>query len=281
MRLLCVANWSEGRDEVLLAAVRDALRSRGATVHFDGSDADHNRVVTAFSGSAEEVRETLFSVAAVAFQGIDMRSHDGVHPRSGALDVCPFILLDGELEHAVQFVNEVAEHLAHDYGLPVFLYEHSETGRHAADLPSLRKGQYEGLFGRELNPDFGPSTANAKLGATVFGVRDWLLAVNVDLPQDALAKAKSIAREIRVLRDEGDPRMCGIRALGLHLLRRGLSQISMNLTNPEATSPDEIIRWIATQAEVVQTELIGVIREGDVANATLLPVEPNQIITIP
>lgn len=281
MRLLCVANWSEGRDMNLLAAMRLALRSRGATVHFDGSDADHNRVVTAFSGSAEEVRETLFSVAAVAFQGIDMRSHEGVHPRIGALDVCPFILLNGKQEDALQFARGTAERLALDFDLPVFLYECSETGRHSADLPSLRKGQYEGLLGRQLNPDFGPSAANAKLGATVFGVRDWLLAMNVNLPQDALAKAKSIAREIRVLRDKGDARMSGVRALGLPLRQRGLSQVSMNLTNPDVTSPDEVIRWIEGKTEVVQTELIGVIREGDVVKATLLPIQPNQIVTIP
>lgn len=275
-RVLCVANWSEGRDGETLAAMRGALRKAGATVHYDGSDPDHNRIVTAFSGEQEQVRETLFAVADVAFDGIDMRRHEGVHPRIGALDVCPFISLESGDDE--EFVLEVAAALATTYDLPTFLYERSETGKHAADLPSLRKGQYEGLAGRSLNPDFGPSACNPKLGATVVGLRDWLIAMNVNFSNAPLSQMRKLASEIRKLRDGGDPRFAGIRALGLPLASRNMTQVSMNLTKPDITSPDEVIAWLEDRTDRGAPELIGVIRSRDLVNATRLPWTEGQVI---
>jgi glutamate formiminotransferase len=236
-------------------------------VHFDEADEDHNRVVTAFSGDASIVIKTLFSVAEVALGRIDMRLHEGVHPRIGALDVCPFILLAGSLQDALSFAKDVAAELAQTYSIPIFLYEHSETGKHAADLPSLRRGQFEGLQGRDVTADFGPAVANPKLGATVLGVRDWLIAMNVNLAFGRLAAARSIAGEMRVQRDMGDTRFAGVRALGLPLDRRRLTQVSMNLTKPNEVSPDEIIEWIGERETVVETQLIGVIRDTDLPRA--------------
>jgi glutamate formiminotransferase len=280
MRLLCVANWSEGRNRSLLESMRAALRNHGASVHFDGSDEDHNRIVTAFSGDELTVRKTLFSVAGIAFSGIDMTRHNGVHPRIGALDVCPFILLEGSTDEALLFAHRVGYELANDYNLPVFLYEKSETGKHAADLPSLRRGQYEALRTRELDPDFGPLNGSEKLGATVIGVRDWLIAMNVNFSGNHFDNVRRIAREIRTSRDDGDPRFAGVRALGLRLSRRSLAQVSMNLTLPDQTSPDEIVEWLRSKHTVVSAELIGVIRRSDTDKATNLPIEPRQIIPV-
>lgn len=277
MRLLCVANWSEGRDQVLLHTMRGTLRANGAAVHFDGADEDHNRLVTAFSGAPEAVEATLFALAEHAFSSIDMRLHQGVHPRIGALDVCPFILLEGAPEDAIAFAWRAAEQLSQAHDLPIFLYERSETGKHAADLPSLRRGQFEGLAGREIDPDFGPSRANQSLGATVLGVRDWLIAMNVNLEPDRLAEARAIAGEMRVQREMGDTRFVGVRALGLPLNRRNLTQVSMNLTEPDLTNPDEIVRWIGDRDTVVGTELIGVIRKQDLPNATRMPCQTQQV----
>jgi glutamate formiminotransferase len=280
VRLLAVPNWSEGRDADTLAQMRSALRTHGATVHFDEADEDHNRIVTAFSGEAEIVRDTLFAVAKVALERIDMRSHEGVHPRIGALDVCPFIVLEGNLQDALDFANEIASELARNYAIPIFLYEHSETGKHASDLPSLRRGQFEGLTGRELNADHGPSHANPKLGATVLGVRDWLIAMNVNLAEGRLTEARAIAGEMRVQRDMGDSRFAGVRALGLPLNRRRLTQVSMNLTKPNEVTPDKIIDWIDQRENVVETQLIGVIRELDLPGATRLPIRQEQIVRV-
>ena len=278
MRLLCVPNWSEGRDQETLARIRTGLRAHGATFHFDGADEDHNRLVTAFSGSPIAVEETLLAIAEIAFASIDMAHHEGVHPRIGALDVCPFIVLEGSVDEAVFFADKIAHRLAELYSLPVFLYEKSETGKHAADLPSLRKGQFEGLSGRNIDPDHGPRVAHPTLGATILGVRDWLIAMNVDLQVDRLAEARSIAGEMRVQRDLGDARFLGVRALGLPLDRRAMTQVSMNLTEPDAVSPDDIISWIGERETVVETELIGVIRHADLPRATRVPVMPEQIV---
>lgn len=279
MRLLCVANWSEGRDTGTLAAMRSALQMGRCAVHYDGSDEDHNRIVTAFSGDADDVRDTLLSIAGVALERIDMSRHHGVHPRIGALDVCPFLVLEGDQDVALGFVRDVGLRISDMYDLPIFLYERSETGKHAADLPSLRSGQYEGLVGRALAPDFGPPLANSRLGATVMGLRDWLLAMNVNLPEASLPEAKTLAREVRIERDKGNPMFAGVRALGLPLPRRGMSQVSMNLTQPDSASADEIIRWIGGRVTVLETELIGVIRRRDLATSTLLPIADAQIIS--
>jgi glutamate formiminotransferase len=260
--------------------MRTALRTRGATVHFDEADEDHNRIVTAFSGGAEVVRDTLFAVAKVALDRIDMRTHEGVHPRIGALDVCPFIVLEGSLQDALAFADAIAAELARNYAIPIFLYEHSETGKHAADLPSLRRGQFEGLTGRELNADHGPTHANPKLGATVLGVRDWLIAMNVNLAEGRLTEARAIAAEMRVQRDMGDSRFVGVRALGLPLNRRRLTQVSMNLTKPNEVTPDKIIDWIDQRENVVETQLIGVIRELDLPGATRLLIRQEQIVRV-
>lgn len=278
MRLLCVPNWSEGRDQDTLGRMRKAQGAHGATFHFNGADEDHNRIVTAFSGSPSSVEQTLLAIAEIAFAHINMAHHEGVHPRIGALDVCPFIVLEGSVADAVLFADKIARRLAEQYSLPVFLYEKSETGKHAADLPSLRKGQFEGLTGRKLDPDHGPPAVHPTLGATVLGVRDWLIAMNVDLEADRLTEARSIAGEMRVQRDLGDTRFVGVRALGLPLPRRSMTQVSMNLTEPDTVSPDNIIRWIDERETVVETELIGVIRQVDLPRATRLPVMAEQVV---
>lgn len=279
MRLLCVANWSEGRNEDTLSAMRQALYEGPAAVHFDGSDQDHNRIVTAFSGTPESVSEVLLALSEIAFKDMDMRHHEGVHPRIGALDVCPFILLEGDENPALEFTNVIGRRLAERYHLPVFLYEKSETGKHSADLPSLRKGQYAGLFERNLNPDFGPSTANPRLGATVVGLRNWLLAMNINLPEGHLDEAKAIAKDIRIRRDQGEVTFAGVRALGLPLERRSLTQVSLNLTRPDRTSPDAIIDYVNDRVPVVATELIGVIRPADLSKSEQLTVAQSQVVS--
>lgn len=282
--LLCVANWSEGRDEVTLADIRWAMRSSEVKIHYEGSDPDHNRIVTAFSGWPDDVDRALFKIADAALDRMDMRKHEGVHPRIGALDVCPFIIVGDSptVEEAKAWIAWVAERFAKKYDVPVLLYEKSETGKHAADLPSLRKGQYEGLFGRNLDPDFGPRTANPWYGATVMGLRDWLLAVNVNLATEDVAIARQIARELRRVRD-ADPGFAGVRALGLPLPSRGLSQVSMSLTRPDETSFDPIAEWIERRAgelgtSLAGTELIGVIRRKDLERASRLNARPEQVV---
>ena len=290
MRLLTVPNWSFGRNRRLLQAFRDTLEGSGLRVHYCAADVDHNRCVTAFSGEPEAVRKSLFGLCELAFPAIDLTRHIGVHPRLGALDVCPFVELaakdnefdSDQLVELAQFVESFARELAERYELPVFLYEKSERGRHEADLPSLRRGGFGGLIGKNLKPDFGPLQANPQLGVTVVGVRDFLIAVNVNLRGDDGKLARRIAKQIRHLRQEGDPRFLGVRALGFYLASRDLGQVSLNLTLPDLSPVDPIIDWIRDEARraekgVAGTQLVGVIRTRDLPTATWLKVRPEQI----
>lgn len=318
MRVLTVPNWSFGRNVDLLNRFWELLDDAEVEIHFLQSDVDHNRTVSAFSGESSSVFEVLEKLCELAFDRIDLNSHVGVHPRIGALDVCPFVLLprvvtrelstypgetSGEHEayelspestqpdperaaDARQLLAEVesfSAKIAGRFSLPVFLYEKSERGRHEADLPSLRKGGFGGLIGTELNPDFGPSRAHPQLGVTVVGVRDFLIALNINLGIADPAIARTIAREVRDLRSSGDHRFLGVRALGFPLASQGLSQVSLNLTLPDISEVDPIIEWVTAHAvsrgtRVTSTELIGVIRRRDLETATRLKIKDAQIV---
>ncbi|HVT11199.1 MAG TPA: hypothetical protein VHE55_02950 [Fimbriimonadaceae bacterium] len=313
MRILTIPNWSFGRDTDLLNKFRDALEEAQLDVHYLQGDVDHNRTVSAFSGESGAVFAALERLCELAFDRIDLNHHVGVHPRIGALDVCPFLSLPAaSVGHAPQSapslpppkasslgpapqpvaldrlladVEVFAAKIAGRFELPIFLYEKSERGRHEADLPSLRKGGFGGLVGRELNPDFGPSFAHPRLGVSVVGVREFLIAMNVNIAGEDPGVAKQIATEIRNLRASGDHRFLGVRALGFSLASVGLSQVSLNLTLPDLTPVDPIVEWIMEQSaragrRFVATELVGVIRRRDLAEATRLSVREAQIVDL-
>ncbi len=284
MRLLTVPNWSFGRSPSLLHRLNDSLIDREVAIHYLRSDVDHNRTVSAFSGEAETIADALLAMADEALDAIDLNRHVGVHPRIGALDVLPFVLFRPEdLEEALSFAERFAQTLAERYELPVYLYERSERGRHEGDLPSLRKGGFGSLLQRELNPDFGPSRAHPHLGATVVGVRDPLIALNVDLRHPMAVAARTIAAEIRALRTQGDPTFLGVRALGLTLPSREMSQVSLNVTLPDLTPLDPIVEWIEGRARALGVasagaELIGVISARHLEHATRVPFEKAQVV---
>jgi glutamate formiminotransferase len=282
--VLTIPNWSFGRDRDLERRLSEILADAGVTVHFLAGDVDHNRTVSAFSGQEAAVFGALEAMCEEALPRIDLGRHSGVHPRIGALDVCPFVPLDGTPVQALApEVDAFAAWLADAFDLPVFLYEKSERGRHEADLPALRRGGFGGLFTRELNPDFGPRAGHPRLGATVVGVRDFLIAMNANLRTGELSVAKRLARTMRELREEGDLRFLGVRALGLPLASRCLTQVSMNLTLPGVAPPDPVLEWVEREALALGAapagnELIGVIRPCDLPGATRLPVRPEQVV---
>lgn len=284
MRLLTVPNWSFGRSPSLLRAFADVLERRAVSVHYLRGDVDHNRTVSAFSGEAAALEQALFDLAELAFDAIDLNRHVGVHPRIGALDVLPFVLERPEdLERALTFAESVAAKLAERFDLPVYLYERSERGRHEGDLPSIRRGGFGSLLERELRPDFGPRRAHRRLGAAVVGVRDPLIALNVDLRHPMPTAARTIAREIRERRTAGDPTFLGVRALGLALPSREMSQVSMNVTLPALTPLDPIVEWIDRRAIALGVapappELIGVIPARQLEHATRVPFAPEQVV---
>lgn len=278
--MLCIPNWSEGRKPEVVQLAQEAMNSSEVRVHFNRADADHNRLVTAFSGSVTKVQCALFRLCDALLPLIDLRVHEGAHPRIGALDVCPFVLQrsDGiEESDALAFVEQIAARFAETYEVPVLLYEKSERGRHASDLPTLRNGGFEAALTRELPADFGPKHAHPRWGATVMGLRGPLLAVNAVLPAEQFHLAQQLAGHIRASR-QTDERFVGIRAIATHLPRQGVAQVSMNFTKPDETSVDEVVAWLEScGAQVLRVELVGVARDSDLLKGTRLDYAQEQV----
>lgn len=291
-RLLCVPNFSEGRDEATIRAIADAAASAGVQIHHLSWDYDHHRMVLALSGTPAQVKRAVLRAGEVAIAHIDLNRHRGVHPRIGAVDVVPFVPLGGfTREQAVAFSHQVARSFARRLRVPVYLYEYSARAGRPRDLPTLRKGEFENWVGKRLTgertPDFGPKQLHPTAGATIMGVRDPLIAYNLNLHPPDVAVARQIARQIRAERDT-NPAFRGVRALGLWLPTRGVAQVSLNITLTEATDlfrVTETVRQMAHArgAKIAETELIGVLLTDDAARALqsalgLKQIEAKQIV---
>jgi glutamate formiminotransferase len=303
MPLLTVPNWSLGRERSVLREAFDFLAAAPVTVHYAEADIDHNRTVTAFSGTPTNVQQTLLSLAEIFLPCINLQRHTGVHPRIGGLDVCPFIPLpklkcspthnpskEGEETRGVwigeenlnDFIHQTAQLLAEAHNIPIYLYEHSAPGK---TLPNLRKGGFGALLNQELHPDFGPNQAHPHLGATVLGWRDFLVALNINFVNQPGAGdiMRQIASHIREKRRKGDPLFAGVRALGLELQAQEIAQLSLNITQPDTTDFDKIITTIedfAGKSNIIEgyPQLIGVIRDIDIERSTKIFARPEQVV---
>jgi glutamate formiminotransferase / 5-formyltetrahydrofolate cyclo-ligase len=269
-----VPNFSEGRDRAVVDAIGAALgrRARLLDVH---ADEDHNRSVFTLVGSEDELSDALLAGIRVAAERIDLRRHEGAHPRIGAADVVPIVpLRPDDLDRARVAAAHVAERIGAELGLPVFVYAPPARG------PAFyRRGGTEGLQRRldsgELRADFGPQRLHESAGGVIVGGRRPLIAFNVNLRGDV-----TVAREIAgVVRERGGG-FPGVRALGLELPRAGLVQVSMNVEDWEAAALHEIVARIAGEAEargaeVAGSELVGLMPAGAAAAAAgaLLQIE--------
>jgi glutamate formiminotransferase/glutamate formiminotransferase/formiminotetrahydrofolate cyclodeaminase len=261
-----VPNFSEGRDVATIAALGEALgaHARLLDVH---ADEDHNRSVFTLVGSEAELADALVAGARVAKERIDLRKHDGAHPRIGSADVVPIVpLRPADLERARAVAALVGERIAAELGLPVFVY--APPGRGPA---FYRRGGPAELQRRvdagELVPDYGPSRLHESAGGVILGARLPLIAFNVNL-RGSLAAAQQVAAIVRE-KGGGFP---GVRALGLELPRVGLVQVSMNVEDWEAAALHEIVARITQEAEargaeVVGSELVGLMPAGAAAAA--------------
>lgn len=257
-----VPNLSEGRDRAVLDACAAAAEAAGARLLHRTSDPIHNRSVLTIAGSYEQVRDAGVALAGVALERIDLTTHRGVHPRIGALDVLPFVPLDGaSMEDAVRLAHEAAAEIWKRYAIPSFLYGEAATRPERANLADVRRGEFEGLDARflsaEARPDYGDVPKHARAGAIAIGARRILIAFNVELETGDLAVAKRIARRMRG-RDGG---LRGLKALGLPL-GNGRVQISLNITDYRATPlyrVVELIRTLAAREHVAPgtSELVG------------------------
>ena len=264
-----VPNVSEGRDRAVVDAIGAALGSAAELLDVH-ADADHNRSVFTLVGSEAELLDALVAGVACAKERIDLGRHEGAHPRVGAADVVPIVPLRPEdMPRARACALELAERVAAELGLPVFLYGESAPGRGPA---FFRRGGPKELQRRidtgELAPDFGPSRLDPRAGATIVGARRPLVAFNVNLRGASLEVAREIAGSVRE-RGGGFP---GVRALGLELPRVGLVQVSMNVEDYEAAALHEIVERVVAEAEargaeVAGSELVGLMPAGAAAAA--------------
>jgi glutamate formiminotransferase len=266
MKILeCVPNISEGRDPDKISVIREAFKKHPEVKLLDvSSDRDHNRTVFTFLGAPSDVKKAALSFAFQAVELIDMRGHRGGHPRIGAVDVVPFVPVQGvEMGEAVEIAREFGRELGRR-GVSVYFYEEAATVPERRDLPFIRKGEYEGLKEKlrdpKWKPDEGPDAFNPKSGVTVVGARFPLVAYNVNLNTKDLAMAKEIAKKVR-FKDGGFP--C-VRAMAVDLRDKGLVQVSMNLTNYQVTNIPAVFEFIKEEAgrrgiEVEASEIIGLI----------------------
>ena len=261
-------NFSEGRDEAVIDALRGALSqpARLLDVHVD---ADHHRSVFTLVGEGDELVETLLAGIATARERIDLRRHEGAHPRVGAADVVPIVpIVREDMDRARETALVLAGRIGEELQLPVFLYGELAPGRGPA---FFRRGGPDELQRRidagELAPDFGPARLDERAGGVIVGARRPLIAFNVNL-RGELEAARGVAEVVR----EAGGGFPGVRALGLDLPRAGVVQVSMNVEDWEAAALHEIVQRIEAEAaergaEVIGSELVGLMPAGAAAAA--------------
>src|SRR6059036_3637697 len=256
----CVPNFSEGRDPATIDALRAAIRAVPGVDLLDvQTDASHNRSVFTFVAPPAAVVEAAFATMRVATERIDLTRHSGEHPRMGATDVVPFVPVAGiTMDECIALARQLGERAGNELEIPVFLYARAATRPECVLLPDVRKGEFEGMRERTLEPDFGPDRVHPTAGATAIGARPFLVAYNVYLDTQDVTVAKEIAKQIRTS-SGGLP---GVQASGF--IVDGLAQVSMNLLDIDITSPAVVFNAIKVRAEkrgvaVQKSEIVGLI----------------------
>lgn len=270
-----VPNVSEGRDPAVIDAVGRAFGERGRVLDVH-TDSEHHRSVFTLVADEAKLAEALFAGIERAAELIDLRVHDGIHPRVGAADVVPIVpIAPGQLARARGVAVELGERVGDELGLPVFLYGESGDGKRPA---FFRRGGPDELQRRidsgELQPDFGPSRLDPRAGAVLIGARPLLIAFNVELASGSLEDAQAIAGAIRA----SSGGMAGVQALGLLLPASGRVQVSINVIDIDAAPLVDVVARVREAAaerglEVGPSELVGLLPERAVADPALLGLE--------
>ena len=262
----CVPNVSEGRRPDVVAGIVDAVRRvPGARLLDYSSDASHNRSVITMAGDAAPLEAAVLALFESAIAAIDLRTQRGEHPRLGAVDVVPFVPIEGvTMEECVALARSTARAVAERVKVPVYLYEEASSNPLRKNLEDIRRGEFEGLAAKMASdgwaPDYGPSSPHPTAGATVIGARMPLIAYNINLATDRIDVAKKIAAAVRF--SSGGFRY--VKAMGVTLADRGIVQVSMNLTNFEKTPIHRVFEAVQREAErygvsVLESEIVGLV----------------------
>ncbi|MCX6122499.1 MAG: glutamate formimidoyltransferase [Ignavibacteriales bacterium] len=282
----CVPNFSEGRNQETIDAICTSVRSvPGIRLLNVEPDKDYNRTVVTFIGAPDAVLEAAFQATKTAAEHIDMAQHKGEHPRIGAADVVPFVpISDMTMNDCVQLANMYGKRVASELNIPIYLYEFASRSPYRKNLSDIRKGEYEGLPEKLIDPawkpDYGEPVFNSKSGVTVTGARSILIAYNINLNTKDVTLAHEIALRIResgrVMKDKYDNQvknekgetikvpgtLKAVKALGVFLERFRIAQVSINLVDFEITSMHEAYEEVKKQAQalginVTGSELVG------------------------
>ena len=262
----CVPNFSEGRDLQKIDKIVAPFRGKQGVKLLDYSnDEDHNRLVVTVVGEPEPLRDAVLEAIGVVVELIDLNHHQGQHPRMGAVDVVPFIpIRNVTMEEAVALSKEVGKEVAKRYNLPVFLYEKSASAPHRENLAAVRKGEFEGMAEKikqpEWHPDFGLAERHPTAGTVAIGARMPLVAYNINLNTPSLEIAHDIAKKIRFI--GGGLRYC--KAMGVELKDRGITQVSINMTDYTRTALYRAFELVRVEARrygvsIVGSEIIGLV----------------------
>jgi len=287
----CVPNFSEGNDNEVLNSISAAISgSKGVSLLNVDPGKATNRTVMTFVGDPDSVVKAAFNAIKVASEKIDMSKHKGEHPRFGATDVCPLVpVANISLKELVPYAQQLAKMVAEELKIPVYLYEHAAKNNKRKNLADVRLGEYEGLqvklLKKEWKPDFGPTIFNKKSGALAIGVRDFLIAYNINLNTKSTRLANAIAFDVRekgrikrkghpvigeIVKDQkGNPKtipgsLKNVKAIGWYIEEFGISQISMNLTNINETPVHIVFQEVIKKADkrgvrITGSEIVGLI----------------------
>jgi len=262
----CIPNVSEGRRSEVVEAIAAAIRAvSGVRLLDHSSDPSHNRSVFTLIGEPAAVKAAVLAMFEQAVAHIDLRTHQGEHPRLGAIDVVPFVPIEGiDMAGCVALAKDVAREVALRFDVPIYLYEEASDNPSRKNLEDIRRGEFEGLARKMATPgwapDFGPATPHQSAGATVIGARMPLIAYNINLNTDRLDVAKKIAAAIR--QSSGGFRY--VKAAGFMLEDRGIVQVSMNLTNYQKAPIFRVFDLVKREAArygvtVLESEIVGLI----------------------
>ncbi|XP_023223921.1 formimidoyltransferase-cyclodeaminase-like isoform X2 [Centruroides sculpturatus] len=260
----CVPNFSEGQNREVIDKISAAISSVDGISLLDVDPGPStNRTVYTFVGSPDAVIEGALNAARTAFKLIDMAKHKGEHPRLGALDVCPFIPVQGvEMEECIYCARKFAEKLAAELKVPVYLYGYAAQHEYRKTVPQIRCGEYEGILEKivkpEWKPDYGPAEFVPQWGATMAGARKFLIAYNVNL-LGTKEQAHRIALNIREQgRSKEEPgRLKNCQAIGWWLDESNIAQVSINLTDHETTPIHTAFEEVSSDARELNIAVTG------------------------
>jgi len=261
-----VPNFSEGRrSEVVERIVARVRKVSGVRVLDYSSDPAHNRSVLTLAGDAAPLKDAVLALFEAVIPEIDLRQHSGEHPRLGAVDVVPFVPIEGvTMDACVALAKDTAAEVARRFQVPVYLYEEASNNAARKNLEDIRRGEFEGLAAKMASPgwtpDYGPAAPHPSAGASVIGARMPLIAYNINLATDRLDVAKKIAAAVR--HSSGGFRY--VKAMGVRLEDRGIVQVSMNLTNYEKTPIFRVFETVRREAArygvaVLESEIVGLV----------------------